>query len=332
MSARHLIHIGYPKAGSTFLQEWFRCHPDLQYRPGGLAGFHNVYELGRPAASVCRYYVTSFEGLSTPHESAGDLRLDFDGITAVQEDPVKDNQARVCARLQTLFPDARILIVTRGFRSMIMSAYSQWVRMGARRRLKEMCNDLALRLEQDAYHYYDYDYVVRLYRDAFGEDNVIVLPYELLRDDQAKFVSELEERLDLNHYEIKLGRINPSLSPAELYWYPATSRVVSSVVSRLGSPLSKPIYSWYVNQTLRNRFHFLIKLLDLVAPGRTITADNFPTEILSLCESKATLLEQNVLYAPYADEYLWNRSRKKMAPGVGTARIETVSLSTSGDR
>jgi|GEM_PF-5080405 len=41
----HLIHIGFPKSGSTFLQEWFRQHPQLFYAPGGLGGFYNVYEI-----------------------------------------------------------------------------------------------------------------------------------------------------------------------------------------------------------------------------------------------------------------------------------------------
>ena len=27
--SKHFIHIGYPKAGSTYLQEWFKAHPQL---------------------------------------------------------------------------------------------------------------------------------------------------------------------------------------------------------------------------------------------------------------------------------------------------------------
>jgi len=33
--AKHLIHIGYPKAGRTFLQAWFQQHPELCYVPEG---------------------------------------------------------------------------------------------------------------------------------------------------------------------------------------------------------------------------------------------------------------------------------------------------------
>ena len=37
-----LLHIGYSKAGSSFLQKWFKEHPQLRYAPRGLAGFDTV--------------------------------------------------------------------------------------------------------------------------------------------------------------------------------------------------------------------------------------------------------------------------------------------------
>jgi hypothetical protein len=309
--ARHLIHIGYPKAGSTFLQAWFERHPELCYKPGGLAGFQNVYELARPSGRAFKFYVTSFEGLSTPHESAGAVRLDFGGAEPERADPVKENQAGVCALLKCLYPDSRVLIMTRGFKGMIISAYSQLVRMGARLHLDGMCRELAKRMRNDAQHYYDYDYLIRLYGEAFGEDNLIVMPYELLRDDEDKFLGVLEQKLGLAHAEIKLGRVNPSLSPEELYWYPLISRFVSAASSRLGPARFKRIYSWYVGKTLDNRLRPLIKVLRLLRPDRKITEADFPSEILSYCEGKATLLKDDPLYAPYVADYLWEHERSR---------------------
>jgi hypothetical protein len=136
--AQHLIHVGYPKTGSTFLQAWFERHPELRYAPGGLGGFNNVYEVARPSGLTYKYYVTSFEGLSTPHASAGDVRLDFGGASPARYEPVKENQAAVCHVLKSLYPQSRVLIMTRGFRGMILSAYSQSVRMGARLHLGDI--------------------------------------------------------------------------------------------------------------------------------------------------------------------------------------------------
>jgi Sulfotransferase domain len=304
--AQHLIHIGYPKAGSTFLQAWFERHPDLRYVPGGLGGFHNVYEIARPSERAYKYYVTSFEGLSTPHESAGGLRLDFGGAETERVDLVKENQAAVCLALKSLYPGSRVLIMTRGFKGMIISSYSQSVRMGTRLHLNDMCQKLAERLQNDAQHYYDYDHLIRLYGEAFGADNLLLLPYELLRDDQNKFLAVLEENLGLEHAEIQIGRVNPSLSPEELYWYPVISRAVSAAAARLGTSRFKRFYSWYVDKTLDNRLRPLIKVLRRLKPDRRISEADLPVDILRYCEGKATRLEDHPLYAPYAAEYLWN--------------------------
>lgn len=303
---QHLIHIGYPKAGSTFLQAWFQRRSDLRYSPGRLGGFYSVYEIVRPPVSAYKYYVTSYEGIATPHESAGGVRLGFGGIEPERGGPVKENQANVCAVLKDLFPGSRVLIITRGFREMIFSAYSQAVRMGARLPMEDMCRKLAERLQQDAYHYYDYDYLIRLYGEAFGEENLIIMPYELLRDDPQKFLATLEEQLGLEHVDIELGRLNPSLSPEELYWYPVISRCVSAAALRLGPARSNRVYVWYVRRTLNNRLRRFISVLSLLRPGRKVTEADFPLEILTYCEGKATRLKGNPLFAPYAAEYLWD--------------------------
>lgn len=303
--AQHLLHIGYPKAGSTFLQAWFARHPALRYAPGAIGGFQHVYEIARPSEMSYKYFVTSFEGIATPHESAGDIRLEFGGAEPERIDPVKENQASVCAVLRDLFPKSRVLIVTRGFEGMIMSAYSQSVRMGGRLHLEGMCGKLAERLREDAHHYYDYDYLIRLYGETFGHDNLIVMPYELLRDDPGKFLTVLESQLDLEHAEMKLDRINPSLSPEELYWYPVISSAVSKAASRLGDARFKKVYRWYVRKTLNNKLRLPIRLLARVRPGRKITKADFPADVLSYCHGRANVLRANPLYAAYAKDYLW---------------------------
>lgn len=101
----HLLHIGYPKAGSTFLQRWFETHPQLLYSPGGVAGFRDVYSVARAAAVPAgdeRYRVTSDERFTAPRADAGDFVVDYrrDG-----PDPAA-RQARACDLLYELFPSA----------------------------------------------------------------------------------------------------------------------------------------------------------------------------------------------------------------------------------
>jgi hypothetical protein len=303
--AKHLIHIGYPKAGSTFLQAWFAQHPELCYAPGGLGGFYNIYEICRPSDWACKYFVTSFEGIATPHKSAGDFRLDT-GLQDFGPEPIKDDQKNVCSVLSSLYPGSRILIVTRGFKGIILSGYSQYVRTGGVMHLDQMCKSLAHCLQIDDYHYYDFDYLIKLYSDAFGEENLIVLPYELLRDNQPAFLSALEEKLEVKHVEPEFGRLNQSLSPEELYWYPVISRKVSAVVSRLGEARFQRLYRWYIGKTMENKLRRAIRILQRFNPDRQITGADLPDEILQHCKGKAARLENDPLYAPYNVEYLWN--------------------------
>jgi hypothetical protein len=132
------------------------------------------------------------------------------------------------------------------------------------------------------------------------------MPYELLRDDQPRFLALLEERLGVAHAGVELGRVNPSLSPEELYWYPLISRAVSSAASRLGPERFQRVYGWYVRRTLDNRLAWLVRALRLLRPGAKVTKADFPEDILDYCRVKATLLKGDPLYAPYAAEYLWD--------------------------
>ncbi|HEX8719441.1 MAG TPA: hypothetical protein VF736_02255 [Pyrinomonadaceae bacterium] len=304
--AQHLIHVGYPKAGSTLLQAWFERHPELCYKPGGLGGFCNVYEIARSPGGIWKYHVTSYEGLSMPHQTEGGVDVAYGVIEPDTHTRTRETQARVCSLLTSLYPGSRVLVTTRGFKGMIVSSYSQYVKMGGTQHLGGMCRELGELLQKDAMHYFDYDSMLGLYAGAFGEENLIVLPYELLRDDQGKFLSVLEERLGLTHAEIRLGRLNPSLSPEELYWYPLISRAVSAAVLRLGPSRRRKLYGWYVRKTLGNRLRALIKVLGRVRPGGRVTGADFPAELLAYFEGKAARLKDDPLYAPYAAEYLWD--------------------------
>ena len=300
---RHLIHVGYPKTGSTFLQEWFQQHPEFRYVSRGVAGFRSVNHMCVEPGGAFRYYVTSSEGLAAPHSSVANLRPPRPGETPRPPERFKEKQAEVCDVLRTLYPGSRILIVTRGFREMILSGYSEFVRLGGTLDPEGMCRALGTRLAEDEHHYLDYDYLVGLYLEAFGAENVILLPYELLRDDQRRFVAVLEETLGVDHAEIDIGRIHTSLSPTQMRWYPRLSRALSVVASGLGPAAARRLYAWYDARLYPAGLGSW--LLKWAGAGRRITWEDFPDEILRFCEGKATRLRDHPLYAPYATEYLW---------------------------
>lgn len=286
----HLIHIGYPKTGSMFLRRWFRMHPQLLYAEGGIAGFRNVYEIARSAAAPKKdilYRVTSSEALSTPHIFVGEQVVDYDRIKNL---PVA--QAEACNTLAALFPTAKVLIITRGFRSILLSSYSQFLRAGGRYRFEEFVQSAG------PAQAWNYDFVISLYTRAFGESNVIVMPYEFLRDDAGRFVGTLADRLGLAPIAPDAGRINPSLSAIEMYWYPRLTRRVHAL------PIGNALKRLYVLGVRANRFRRVISVLQRFRRGSAVDDAAIDEQFVDSYRGKAESLRGNPLYGPYADEYL----------------------------
>lgn len=334
--AKHLIHIGYPKAGSTFLQAWFEQHPELRYAPGGgLGGFYSIYELCRPSEQSFKYFVTSYEGIATPHQDAGRIRTDLGREKQRRPQAIKQDQKAVCSVLRDLYPGSTILIITRGFKEMVMSGYSQYVRSGGTLHIADVYQrDLSERsaeyIETDDNNHYDFDYLIGLYAAAFGEENLIIAPYELLRDDQSAFLATLEKKLGLAHLEPNLARLNPSLSPEELYWYPLISRRVVALTRWLGEAPFRRIYRWYIGRTMENKLQRVIRVLRRLRPTQRITNADFPVHLLRACRGKATRLQGLPLYAPYATEYLWDSANelsiRPAPPGIANNRASAGLL------
>jgi hypothetical protein len=289
----HLIHIGLPKAGSTYLQHWFAAHPQLAYYPDGLGGFRDVnglvVEAAAPPVGIC-WRVTSSEAFSAPRADAGSQLVDYDRSGRA---PIAEEQARACRVLLGLFPGATILIVTRGFRSAILSGYSEFVRTGG----SEMLADLLRGPVRD--HPWNYDALVSLYRGAFGADRVIVLPFELLRDSPVRFLREIESRLRLDHFPFSSRPANVSASPVELAWYPRMTRAVREIAGAGGR-----VERLYGRLLYRGRLAPVARLLQRLAPQRPVTADVVDDAFLEQFRGNAELLRDEPLYQPYRTDYL----------------------------
>ena len=287
----HLLHVGFPKAGSTFLQRWFDEHPQLAHQYGAIAGFRDMHAIAREGTMrrEVLYRVTSNEELCAPRADAGSATIDYE---QPRELSLAASQERVCASLHALFPNATVLIVTRGFRSMILSSLSQYARSGGDVDLAEL-----MRTNRHAEDPWNYDHVIAMYRRAFGDAQVIVMPYELLRDDAAAFIRTLAARLGIEPHLASTERVNESLSPIEMYWYPRITRFMRRLPSRR-------LFEHYIRAALRNELRGPIALLNRVKPGLPVTAQSIPDEVVNGFRGRAESLRGNPLYAPYASDYL----------------------------
>jgi hypothetical protein len=286
---RHLIHIGYAKAGTHFVQRWFASHPQIQYDQTGIAGARTAEDLVRQIAADRAgklWRVTSSERIAAPE------RLETTSRSAAQR--------LACQGLAELFPDASILLLTRGFRSLLISGYSQSVRSG--RSEDFFAFRKASRAEKaEAADMWHYDHLIGIYRAAFS-GRVIILPYELLRDDPAAFVGELERRLGLDPAPMPLDRVYPALSGVELRWYPRITRALTRLP--LGGSLKGRILSHYVKSVDRNAWRLLISGLQRFFPAEPVSDSLIPDEAVEFFRGRAGVLREEPLYAHYASDYL----------------------------
>lgn len=217
----HLIHIGFPKCASTFLQHWFADHPQIAYEEGLFGGVHSAYELiadvlAPTDAIVCR--VTSAEQLSDPRARAT--------FSEAQVTPLALRHAwmeKVCLELAALFPNARILMITRNQADLAVSGYSQLVKMGGHIRDTDFEKILGHGLRH--IHPFDFDLVLSVYRAHFA-GRVLALPFEMLVADRQAFLDTIADFMGVDRRDVAVGRVNESLDAEELYWYPRISSLL----------------------------------------------------------------------------------------------------------
>jgi hypothetical protein len=191
---RPLIHVGYHKTGTTWLQQVvFRAEASAFYSP---------WDWMEPVRRIV---------LPDPYEfDAGPVRERFerefeaaaDRVPCVSCERFTGNpmsggydRKEVAERLAAVFPGARILIVIREQRSMILSAYRQFVLSGGLRGLARFMNpggDVD-RIPMFDLAYFRYDGVIRQYRQLFGDESVLVLPFERFRKNRPEFLSAIME-------------------------------------------------------------------------------------------------------------------------------------------
>ena len=192
MRHKMLIHIGYHKTGTTWLQNAFFPHhsdlsivgqyPDLAEQvinPDGLefdASVARRFYQPRIVAAVAasRIPVLTTERLSgNPHSGGYDSRT-------------------IADRLHDAFPQASILIMVRHQVDMAVSMYKQYVRMGGVCTLHEyLFPPVDGRIPLFRMEFLEYHRLAEYYARLFGAERVRVMVYEQFRDDPAAFLDEL---------------------------------------------------------------------------------------------------------------------------------------------
>lgn len=220
---RPLLHIGYHKTGTASLQNFVfpnagagfslvaggkRIRPAfVEVNPFGFdpdaarAGFEPDI---RKAESRNLVPVLSAERLSgNPHFGG------YDGKT-------------IADRLAAAFPDARVLVAIREQAGMLVSLYKQYLKRGGAVSFQQYVGappgaDRAPRFRFD---FLEYHRLIGHYRNLFGDENVLVLPYELLRTLPGEFLGQIG------------GFLGAPATEADLRWKNASPSALSLSLKR----------------------------------------------------------------------------------------------------
>jgi hypothetical protein len=187
--ASTIVHIGYHKTASTWLQLCVFPHlsrvrygdPILRYLLADLATAPGESFFAAPFERVFRQ---TQEGAALP------VLLSDEGVSGSLWDGYGAGP-RNAERLARVLPESRILVLVRRQDDMLRSIHGQYVNEGGTRPLGDFLSGGQIEGSRLSLEHLEYDKLVRLYVDLFGRDRVRVMPYEYLRAQPAKFLHEL---------------------------------------------------------------------------------------------------------------------------------------------
>lgn len=187
-----LIHIGYHKTGTTWLQEELFNRAD-----------YGFCRWTRDRKYVHRAFVPTSPFAAIPEDTLAELNQEQEVAVSrnctfvISHERLSGyppaggvDQRTIADRLAAHFPDARILIVLREQASAIRSMYSQYISDGGDLPLRRFLfppQPNLNRIPGFDFAFFCYDQLIEYYTSIFGKNNVLALPYELMQADQATF-------------------------------------------------------------------------------------------------------------------------------------------------
>ncbi|MGI9413032.1 MAG: sulfotransferase [Hyphomicrobiales bacterium] len=204
-TVRPLIHMGYHKTGTSWLQVYLFGRDDRGFMPLAPQG---IPKPKTRAKYLGKYFYDDGGGrLLPPFESRiGEVRDFLSGldlscgrVPVISSEGLAGNphfggagSKDIANRLMEAFPQARIFIVIREQVSMILSTYFHFLRKGGFLTLPDYLGEhFGARVPRFTPAHYRYDRLIGYYQQLFGADNVLVQTYETFCKEPETFVRTL---------------------------------------------------------------------------------------------------------------------------------------------
>lgn len=250
-----LIHVGYQKTASTFLQEKVFSNSSVFDAPWGAQSAQAIetFVLQHP----CRF---------DPSEVRSAFSAQHGKVPVISHEDLlgypiygRYYASLVLDRIASTFPSARVFVCIREQRAMLLSNYFQYVRQGGTNSLSHMLIGSGERAgfrPMFRLDHFEYDLTYSLLRAHFDDEQILMLPMKLLRSDLSGFMKRLNDFIGVNYSWDFTGQkvVNRRSSPTAL----RVERVLNSVLPN--PPALPERYSDYpLHVRARNR---LVRTVD----------------------------------------------------------------------
>lgn len=232
--SRSIIHIGYPKTGTTWFQE--KLFPRV----------HNAEYLDQNL--IKEEVITPYHFFYKPSDVLQQM-IDNKRVIVSEESLLGCAQdggmqflhtKEMGYRLKSLFPNGQIIIFLRNQVSLIASAYHQYIRVGGNYSVKDYLFDRGYSFNANrrlfSFDFFRFDEVIAFYQKLFGDDQVFIYLYEEFAQNPQSFVTQFatNHNLDVDFSEIDFKPVNRRFGG--MIWF---SKFINSFTKR---PIANKYY------------------------------------------------------------------------------------------
>lgn len=183
------IHVGLQKTGSTWLQEGlFSNHPQLEV-------YGSLSRVPRQINNhIAKFYSDSFEFDDWITQFKKLVKTSSGKTTGLSNEQFSGHQwsmdqgINLAERIKRVFGDVKIILILRNPVSFIQSGFIQSIKSGSEvRSLDKILGDD--RARKNIIKRISFKKLIEAYNENFSE--VLVLPYELLKQDESEFIARI---------------------------------------------------------------------------------------------------------------------------------------------
>lgn len=195
MRAPNFLYIGPPKAGSTWIYEALRHHPDVYLSPAKELHYFDYYY-----SKGANWYLKHFSGAHSEHKIVGEISHDY----------LYSEEA--CKRIARDLGSVKLMVCLREPVERAFSDYLYMVKQGyVRTDFEEAIQRYPEILEHSRYAKY-----LDIYRRYFGLDSMILTVFDDLKSDSRGLLEDLCGKLEISNPSSAVlpdGAILPAAAP-----------------------------------------------------------------------------------------------------------------------